>query len=230
MKRILQVLCWLLPASQFKNARLRGFGHVIAERVRIAPNLVVGVGRFEIGDRTNIGPCNVFRGVRRVRLAEQVDIRSWNWISAAPEFRTVDPQAGTLDMEFGSCINARSYLDCSGAIVVGAYSFVGGNRVFLQTHGIDLDEGCQVAGSVIIGHHSLVGSCCSMLRGAELPPRSVLGAKSLLRSGDTADGRSGVYVGSPATWRSATSGYWFERTEPRSLQGARIDGRMGPNE
>lgn len=209
----LQSLCWLLPSSPRKNKLLRRFGHDIAESAVIGPNVVVGVGRFEVGAGVRINPFNVFKDLSLVRMDADSLIASWNWISAAPEFQQVDPRAGTLHMERGAKVGSRNYLDASGTIIVKEYGWVGGNRAFLQTHEPDLQELVQSAGRIVIGHHSLVHSCTVLLKGAELPDQSVLETHSTLLASSTRDGRRGVYAGSPATWQGDTTGEWFERTE-----------------
>lgn len=225
MRRILELLCWLLPASRRKNSILRKFGHDISDEARIAPVIVAGVGRFEIGPNAQIWPFSVFKGLSLVRVAEFGLIKSWCWISAAREFQAVDPRAGTLDLEFGSGVGARSYLDCSGAIIVHPYANIGGNRAFVQTHEPDLVNERQTAGRVEIGHHSLIASCTVLLKGAYLPPQSVLAANSTLLASD--ERRSGVYAGSPATWKRPTTGHWFERTDHFMTEHI-VDAPMGP--
>ena len=174
--------------------------------------LVTGVGRFEIAENARINPFNVFKGLSLVRLGDSAWIASWNWISAAPEFQQVDEKAGTLDMHRGAKIGSRNYLDCSGTILIREFGWVGGNRTFLQSHEPDLENHRQTAGRIVIGHHSLVHSCSVLLKGAYLPDQSVLQTNSTKLAGSAADGRRGVYAGSPAKWIAETAGEWFDRT------------------
>ncbi|MDT5008693.1 MAG: hypothetical protein QOH57_310 [Mycobacterium sp.] len=225
MLGLLHILAWLLPRSSLKNSLLRRFGHEISKTASIGPTLVFGAGRFSIGDGARINPFNIFKSLSLVRLDAEAVIASWNWISAAPEFQLIDSQAGTLHMQRASKIGSRNYLDCSGTIIVCEYAWVGGNRTFLQTHEPDLVNARQTAGRIVIGHHSLVHSCCVLLKGAYLPDQSVLETNSTLLAGD--DRRRGFYAGSPATWKAETQGAWFDRTT--AFIGATIiDGPMGP--
>lgn len=208
----IQILCWLLPPSPLKNAILRRFGHQIAQTASIGPLLVMGVRRFEIGEHVRINPFNVFKGLSLARLDSKAWIASWNWISAAAEFQAVDPKAGTLHMGESSKVGSRNYLDCSGTIIVRPFGWVGGNRTFLQTHEPDLENHRQTAGRIVIGHHSLVHSCCVLLKGAYLPDQSVLETNSTLLPSREGEPRRGVYQGSPAKWTGETSGRFFERT------------------
>lgn len=227
MRRVLELLAWLLPASETKNSILRRFGHRIAHGARIDPNVVVGVGRFDVGSDTHIWPFNVFRGLSLVELDDHAMIKSWNWITADPQFQAVDVGAGTLHMQFGSGVGARNHLDCSGTIIVRPYGFVGGHRTFLQTHQPNVNRGTQSAGRIVVGHHSLVASCSILLTGAELPAQSVLAANSTLAPLAEPNLRRGVYAGSPATWKTTTQGEWFDRTD-HWMHDCVIDAPMGP--
>jgi acetyltransferase-like isoleucine patch superfamily enzyme len=208
----LEVLCWLLPPSGLKNAILRRFGHRISTTAHIGPVLAFGVTRFEIGEHVRINPLNVIKDLSLVRLDDEVWINSWNWISAAPEFQLVSPEAGVLHIGRGGKVGSRNYLDCSGTIIIRPYGWVGGNRTFLQTHDVDLKNEQQKAGRIVIGHHSLVHSCSVLLMGAYLPDQSVLATNSTMLASTANEERRGVYAGSPATWQGETGGQWFERT------------------
>ena len=225
MLRICHILVWLLPASALKNRLLGRFGHEVSATASVGPNLVLGGGRFEIGDRTRINPFNTFKSMSLVRLDSEAWIASWNWISAAPEFQLIDPLAGTLHMKRASKVGSRSYLDCSGTVIIGEYAWVGGNRTFLQTHELDLVNDRQTAGQIVIGHHALVHSCCVLLKGAYLPDQSVLETNSTLLPCD--DRRRGIYGGSPAKWKADTEGKWFDRASI-DTGGSSIEGAMGP--
>ncbi len=207
---MLQILCWLLPASRLKNRLLRMFGHDIHPSSHIGPNLVVGVVKFEIGEAVSIGPFNVIRGLGLVRLSKYSIINSWNWISAHPVYRSVDRDAGTLFLGTCSRIGSRNYLDSSGTIILKAFSYVGGNKCLLQTHEPHFATDEQSVGRITVGHHSMVGSRAVLLKGAALPDESLLAANSTLVRGSS-DGRKGLYAGSPAVWKRATEGEWFSR-------------------
>ena len=230
MLAMLELLCWLLPASRLKNAILQRFGHQISATARIGPTVVLGIRRAEIGENVQILPFNVFKGLSLARLDDDAVIASWNWITAATEFQQIDPQAGTLHIKHAGKIGSRNYLDCSGTIILGPYCFVGGNRTYLQTHEPDFERERQTAGRIEIGDHSLVHSCAVVLKGARLPDRSVLEANSLLMATkNNEERRRGVYAGSPATWQGETHGAWFERTD-LVMAADIIEGPMGPVE
>ncbi|KAA0098114.1 hypothetical protein CIW49_15785 [Mycolicibacterium sp. P1-18] len=208
---MLQILCWLLPASGLKNRLLRAFGHDISDKAKINIVLVLGVARFEVGPGSAINSFNVFKGMSTVRLEDHAVIGSWNWISADRTFQTVDPQAGTLFLGYCAKIGNRNYIDNSGTVVVREYGGVGGNRCLIQTHEPDFANCRQTVGRVTVGHHSLVGSCAVMLKGAHLPDQSLLAANSTMTKQSGLGEKPGLYAGSPAVWKRPTSGEYFDR-------------------
>jgi acetyltransferase-like isoleucine patch superfamily enzyme len=226
MRVAIEFLFWLLPPSRVKNFLLRRLGHRISATARIGPTIVLGVRRFEIGGNVLISPGNVVKNLGLARLDDNARIGSWNWISAAPEFQRIDPRAGTLIMEDGATITSRHYLDATGTIVMKPHARIGGGRAFIQTHEPDFDHFRVAAGRIVIGHHSLVGSCAVMLKGAHLPDQSVLAANSTMIARRDDDQRRGVYAGSPARWRRETDGKWFVTTDYFASEFV-VDGPMG---
>jgi acetyltransferase-like isoleucine patch superfamily enzyme len=229
MRAMLERLCWLfLPPSRLKNAILRRFGHQISDTAIIGPTVVLGVKKFEIGDNARMSLFNVFKDMGLVRLDDNAVIESWNWVSAAPEFQDIDPKAGTLHVQYAAKIGSRNYLDCSGTIILRPYCFVGGNRVFLQSHEPDFQLDRQMVGRIVVGHHALVHSCSVLLMGSVVPDQSVLAPNSTMRAPKPDDDmRRGVYSGSPAKWVGETEGVWFERTS-LVMKGTIVQGPMGP--
>lgn len=226
MSVLIEALCWLLPPSRLKNRLLGLFGHDIHPTSHIGPNVVVGVEKFEIDHDVRIGPFNVFRRLRLVRLSNHAVIESWNWVSAHPVYRNYNSQAGTLFLGTCAKIGSRNYLDCSGTIILKAFCMVGGNRCLLQTHEPDFATDQQSAGRITVGHHSLVGSSAVLLKGASLPDESLLGANSTLMRASGAQGHKGLYAGSPAVWKRSTRGEWFSR-DTYVMAGHIVDEPMG---
>jgi acetyltransferase-like isoleucine patch superfamily enzyme len=222
---MIQIFCWLLPASRLKNRLLRLLGHDIHPTSHIGPNLVVGVEKFETAQDVRIGPFNVFRRVGLVRLSSYSIIESWNWISAHPIYRKFDRHAGTLFLGTCAKVGSRNYIDCSGTIILKAFSMVGGNKCLLQTHEPDFATAQQSVARITVGHHSVVSSRAVLLKGAALPDQSLLAANSTLVHG-SGDGRKGVYAGSPAVWKRDTEGDWFSR-DTYYMSGYIIDEPMG---
>ena len=222
----LELACWLLPPSRFKNRLLARFGHDVALTAKIMPTIVLGVRKFTIGEQVRINLLNVFRGLSTVRLDDCAIIDSWNWISAHPMYQEMDPEAGTLFMAARARIGSRCYLDCSGTIVIRAFAEVGGQRCLLQTHEIDFEHNRQSLGRITVGHHSFVGSSAIMLKGSRLPDQSLLAANATMTRHSATHGKRGLYVGSPAKWKRETTGEYFDKLTYWTI-GAVVEEPMG---
>ena len=227
MLRILESLCWLLPASRLKNVLLQKAGRAVASSASIGPMLVWRVGRIDIGDNVRIGLLNTIRGLSHAVFEEGAIVESWNWISAHPGYQTVDSGAGTLYLGTGAKIGSRNYIDCSGTVVLREYSQLGGNRCLVQSHQPDYGTASQHVGRITIGHHSQVASCAVLLKGAYLPDQSLLAANSTMMARLNFDAKRGLYAGSPAVWKRPTSGDFFEAQGGYAMDTYVVDEPMG---
>ena len=216
MKKRIEMLVWLLPSSTLKNRLLRIFGHDIAPSARIGPLLAVNVGRAVVGERATIGPLNIFRSLRLLKVGDGATIGSLNTISAHPAYQALHPDVGSLVMGDGAIITSRHNIDCSGKVAIGDMSGIAGQRTTILSHEIDIMLNVQSAGWVTIGERSVVLTNCLVLKGAVLPPHSLLVANSMLSRPRTANPAPGIYGGSPAEFirsNSLEGGSWFERKE-----------------
>lgn len=212
--RIIEVAVWLLPGGRLKNRLLRLFGHSIARSAHIGPILVLDLQRAVIGENCRINTPNVFRSLRLLELGEGASIGQLNSIGAFPGFRQLDPNFGFLVMERGACITSRHYIDCSGGVQMGKLSALYGHRTTLLTHEIDMSTNESTAGTVSIGERSAVLTNCVVLKGAYLPPRSVLAANATLIKARDPNPAAGLYAGTPAKRIGpviAGADSWFER-------------------
>ncbi|MEH3141610.1 MAG: hypothetical protein PGN37_15810 [Mycobacterium kyogaense] len=216
MKNKLEMLVWLLPRSAAKNRLLRLFGHDVAPSARIGPLLAVNVGRAVIGENATIGPLNAFRRIRLLHMGAGASIGSLNTITAHPAFQVLHPDVGCLVMGDGAIITSRHNVDCSGHVALADMSGIAGQRTTILSHEIDIMRDVQTAGWVTIGERSLVLTNCLVLKGAVLPPHSLLIANSMLNRPRKVNQPPGIYGGSPAEFVRSISlegGSWFERAE-----------------
>jgi len=97
---------------------------------------------------------------------------------------------------------------------MGELSAFYGHRTTLLTHEIDASTNEQTAGRVIISERSAVLTSCVILKGAYLPPRSLLAAHSTMIKSKDRNSVAGLYAGTPATRIGPVatgSNSWFER-------------------
>ncbi|WP_448221774.1 acyltransferase [Gordonia iterans] len=200
--KLLSLVCWLLPASNFKNRLLRMLGNKIGNGVRLGPNVVVGCGAFEVGDEAIVSSLNVFRNLARVELGTKTFIGGFNQFTAAPAYQLIHDWAGVLVLEEQAIITNRHYFDASGRIEMRRYSGIGGIRSIFQSHEIDLVENRTTVGTVELGERAMTATACLVLKGARIPGWSVVAAGSTVTAARGDDElKPGVYAGSPARWR-----------------------------
>jgi acetyltransferase-like isoleucine patch superfamily enzyme len=214
---MLESLVWLLPGGALKNKLLQMFGHDVARSARIGPVLVRNVGCAVIGDGATISALNVFRSLRLLQMGAGATMGSLNTVSAHPAYQALHPDVGCLIMGDGAIITSRHNVDCSGIVRIGEMSAVAGQRTTILSHEIDITVNVQTAGQVTIGDRSVVLTNCLVLKGAVLPPCSLLTAGSMLIRSRQLDPPSGIYGGSPARFVRANPAEdgesWFEREE-----------------
>ena len=210
LQEIVRRLVWLLPSTRAKNAMLRRLGHDIHPSASIGPNLVLHVRRFEVGEGGVVGRFNLFKHLETVTVGAGGRIGRMNIISAHPAYGRLYPDGARLQLARGAKVTSRHTVDCSGGVVLGEFASIAGRQTLVLTHSIDVGRDCQVAYPVEVGERSFVGARSVLLGGATLPPRSLLGAGSVLTR-SRGEQRSGVWAGTPATYRGPKEGLWFDR-------------------
>jgi acetyltransferase-like isoleucine patch superfamily enzyme len=134
-----------------------------------------------------------------VRLGYGALIGQLNQFTAAPNYQRFSSRVGSLLMGEQAGFTNRHYVDCSGQVILRPYGAIGGIRTVVQTHQIDLQRNRTAVGKVVIDENAITFSGCVLLMDAYLPPRSVLGAHSLLMKPHSSDEqKSGLYAGNPA--------------------------------
>lgn len=223
--KMIEMLVWLLPSSALKNKALRMLGHDIAPTAHIGPVLVLNVGRAVIGAGATIAALNSFRSLRLLRLGNGATMGSFNMVSAHPAYQALHTDVGSLIMGEGAALTSRHNVDCSGIVRIGDMAAVAGQRTTILTHEIDIVLNVQSAGQVVIGERSAVLTNCVVLKGATLPPQSLLTANSMLIRSRELNPAPGIYGGSPAQFIRSNppdEDSWFERQESATTQ-LRID-------
>ncbi len=216
LRTSVELSCFGLPRSKFKNWILRRLGHSIEPSARIHAVLVWNLRHAHVGRDSVIRRANVIKNVQELHIGDGAIVGSYNLISAAQVFADSFPGYGILRLEACAKISSRHTLDCSGAIRVGSYSSIAGHRTTILTHSTDLRLNAQSASPVEIGKYSFIGTDCLLLGGSVLPNYSALGAGSALTRSSARDDRAGLWLGAPASWYKAIEGKWFSRTETRT--------------
>lgn len=216
MRTFLTSVVGLLPPGRAKNRLLCLLGHTVAATADIRPVLLLPGTTLEVGERAIIGTLSTFRGVRVV-LAEAAEIGQLNWVTAAPELvrESTQQHPGTLTIDEHGAITSRHYVDVSGGLHIARFAICAGVRSTFMTHGVDVSVGGLVTSAIEVGEYSMVGGNCSVLPGASVPARCVVGMGSVIAKGLTRT--DALYVGTPAQFKKTIDIGAFGRRDVGTL-------------
>jgi len=173
---------------------------------RISPEATIGLSivapdELIMRPGARIGHLNVVRGMQRVEMHEMTIITNLNWIFAlvadSPFLKHEPDRVSELILEEHSAIVSRHVVECSAPVVLKPFSTITGMRSMLLTHSVDMRNARLRSRPITIGRYGIVGSGCTIVDGAILPDRSILGPGSMLRTPETEELR--LYSGVPAT-------------------------------
>jgi serine acetyltransferase len=189
----------LLPGAARQSLLRSLFGHEVHPTAKIGISFI-SVGHLEMREGSSIGTLTFIRGLDRVELHEEAAIGRLDWITALPTgnnefFSTVEGRDPSLIIGRASVFMHRMIVDCNNRITMGEYSGIAGFRCVLMTHGVDIRENVQTAGTIDIGDRTMIATNCVILGGTTIPDRSVVGAGSVVRGHYTEEG---LYSGVPA--------------------------------
>lgn len=214
---LLKLLTFLLPWKLRRIALNKFFGFEIHPKARIGLAWVFPA-KLKMAAGTRIDHFTVAIHLDTIELGENSTIGRNNWItgfttkSDSLHFRHQPDRRAELIMGVSSDITKNHHVDCTSSIIIGDFVTVAGYQSQLLTHSIDVVKNRQDSAPIVIGDYAFVGTNVVILGGAVLPPRSVLGAKSLLNKAFTEEYT--LYAGVPAkavTTLPKDSGY-FHRT------------------
>lgn len=224
MKKILLFMTWLLPSFPFKNALLSFLGHKVDRSARLHSNVVLNVSRFEVGPNAVVGPLNFIRNMNLVSLGEGAYLGKRNEINSHPGFNRNYQNGGVLVLEAHSKVTNLHWLDCSAGIFIGRFSSIAGRDSILMSHSVDLVNNAQRGRPIKLEDYVFVGVRCTLLGGAYVPQRSVVGAGAVVVSSLEKYGSGFLYGGSPAKPIREIDGEWFRRTDGHTLDLMSLDG------
>jgi len=196
-----QGLVTVMPWPLRRRALQFLFGYEIHPSARIGLAWVFP-GKLVMRADSRIDHFTVAVNLDRVELGEHSTIGRGNWITGfatgtdSLHFRHQKDRRSELIIGAHSAVTKNHHLDCTSSVAIGDFVTLAGYGSQLLTHSIDLVGNRQDSHPIRIGNHCFVGTDVVILGGAVLPPRSVLGAKSLLNKNFTDAGS--LYAGVPA--------------------------------
>jgi acetyltransferase-like isoleucine patch superfamily enzyme len=216
---LLKLLSFILPWPLRRRALKRWFGFDLHPTARIGWAWVFP-RRLVMGPNTYIDHLTVAINLDLVQLGTGAIIGRSNWITGFPtrvdsrhfKHQKFERKAELLLGEYAA-VTKNHHLDCTNRIEIGDFATIAGYNSQLLTHSIDVFENRQDSAPITIGAYTFVGTNIVILGGSVLPPRSVLGAKSLLNKAYTNEWT--LYAGVPARPVStiAPTAKYFTRTE-----------------
>lgn len=217
MKFLLRLCLVLLPWAVRRPLLQWLLGYRIHPTARIGWSWIFP-GTLVMEAHARIGHFNTAIHLDRIELGEHASIGRGNWITGFPKgdprhFAHRVGRRPELVLGPHSAVTKQHHLDCTERVEIGAFTTVAGYGSQFLTHSIDLPRNRQDAAPIRIGDYCFVGTDVVVLGGAELPPRSVLGAKALLNRRHTEPGW--LYAGVPARPIRAlpADAAYFSRTE-----------------
>lgn len=141
---------------------------------------------LEMEEGAKIDHFNVAIHLDLLRMNKNSKIGRKNWITGLSinsntiHFNHIKDRKAELLLGESSSITKNHHFDCSNRITIGKFSTIAGYNSQFLTHSIDLIENRQDAKEINIGEFTFVGTNVVVLGGSILPPKSILGAKSLL--------------------------------------------------
>ncbi|MEJ8826175.1 acyltransferase [Variovorax humicola] len=199
MKKLLSLIVVAMPWPLKRWLLRKVWGYRIADSARIGLSYVFP-GELEMGEHAYIGHLNVAIHLGRLVCAEYSSIERGNWITGHPpagaHFTHRTGRDPALLLGAHAAITKSHIIDCTDRVEIGAFTTMAGYHSQIITHGIDVVTARQDCKPISIGAYCLVGTRVTVIGGAVLPDRCVLGAGSLLNKAHVEE--CALYAGQPA--------------------------------
>ena len=137
-------------------------------------NLILRVGRLELGKKARIETLNILRGGERIRLGAYATVMRMNVLNAIPDHDCTTEPTSTLDLHDGAIVVSGHRLDFTDRISIGRNVIVGGRNSSLWTHNR------QQTAPIAIGDFCYLGSEIRVAPGGRLAPECILALGSVL--------------------------------------------------
>ena len=197
----LKLLTCCLPWFLKRRALQSWFGFQLHPSARIGFSWIFP-SKLIMEEGTRIDHLTIAINLDKIEMKKNSTIGRSNWITGFPldkksaHFVHQPDRHPELIMGEASAVTKNHHLDCTNRIIIGGFSTIAGYNSQFLTHSIDLHNNRQDSSPIAIGEYAFVGTNVVVLGGSVLPPRSVLGAKSLLNKSYTEEWT--LYAGVPA--------------------------------
>ncbi len=200
MRRLVQFMLLPLPWAVRRWLLMKLFGFEIDRTARIGFS-VLDVDMVRMGPGAGIGHLTFAKGLSLIEIGACGTLGNLNWITAYPLaqndfFAHCVNRKTELIIARHAAITSRHLIDCTDRVSIGEFATVAGWHSQIVTHSFDLAHPRQDCEPIAVGTYSFVGSRAILLKGAQVPERSIVAAGSTfgVRSGMPL----GVFAGNPA--------------------------------
>lgn len=215
---MLKILSLCLPWPVRRYLLIKWFKYEIHPQARIGLAWVFPK-KLIMAKNARIDHFTVAINLDKIEMKPDSTIGRSNWITGFPtgyksgHFQHQPERIAALLLGESAAITKNHHIDCTNQIVVGRFATIAGYNSQFLTHSVDIYKSIQHSSPIIIGEYSFVGTNVVVLGGAVLPPRSVLGAKSLLNK--ALENENTLYGGVPAEALKEIpkDAMYFKRTE-----------------
>lgn len=195
---IFQIFCLVLP-WYFRRPLLNLITGVnISRTARVGMSIVLA-RKVVLEEGAIIGHFNFVNEIDSLYFERFAKLGRSNWVTGAnSSSRMFSASERKCELFIGehARVTASHYIDCTGGVLIGAYSTIAGTRTQILTHSIDVRVSKQVCNPAVVGKYCFVGTGSILLMGSVLPDYSVLGAGSVLNKAFSEE--CAVYAGNPA--------------------------------
>ena len=208
--------CLLLPAKARRWAMVRLLGYEIAPDAQVGRSVVL-VDRLVMRSGARLGSLNLIKNCDLVEMGEGSVIGSLNWITGIR--RTEDTyvqrdRRRTLRLGAGAGITYLHFIDCCDLVEFGEFSWLGGVRCQILTHGVDGSDASMMCAPVVVGERVLINTGAILVAGTQIADRTLIAAGAVVHG--KLDREHTLYGGVPAVARRAMDPNWgwFVRDSP----------------
>jgi acetyltransferase-like isoleucine patch superfamily enzyme len=137
-------------------------------------NLILRVGRLELGKKARVETLNILRGGERITLGAYATVMRLNVLNAIPDHDCTTAPTSTLDLHDGSVVVSGHRIDFTDRVSIGRNVILGGRNSSLWTHNR------QQTAPIEIGDFCYLGSEIRVAPGGRLAPECILALGSVL--------------------------------------------------
>jgi acetyltransferase-like isoleucine patch superfamily enzyme len=169
---------WVFGYQIGQNVRI-GFALLDCAQLSVGDHSIIshavaflGCGDVCIGQHVHIGPCNLFRGGKRIELDDYCQLLRLNVINSIPDNDCVNAPESIFSLGYGSVVTAEHRIDFTDRVTIGRCTTIAGRNSSIWTHirrsgsPVKIGDFCYVGSEVRLAPGVRVGDCCIVGLGA----------------------------------------------------------------